>query len=173
MPPLPPFNLLRWIDQNRGLLRPPVGNKVLFEDAELIVMAIGGPNARKDFHHDPGEELFYMLEGDMVLQTMQDGRRVDVPIRAGEIFLLPAQVPHSPQRPAGSIGLVVERRRGGGELDGFSWYCEGCGHRLHLVRVAVADIGSELPGIFARFYDSPRLRTCESCGQVMSPPSSA
>jgi 3-hydroxyanthranilate 3,4-dioxygenase len=91
----PPFDVVRWIERNRAQLRPPVGNKLLFEHSELIVMAVGGPNRRKDFHHDPGEELFYQVQGDIVLRTIQDGRFVDVPIREGEIFLLPAEVPHS------------------------------------------------------------------------------
>ena len=123
---LPPFNLHRWIDENRASLRPPVGNKLLFQDSELIVMAVGGANSRKDFHHDPGEEFFYQLEGSMVLKTIQDGRVVDVPVAAGEVLLLPANVPHSPRRFAGSVGIVVERKRDPDELDGFSWYCERC-----------------------------------------------
>ena len=106
-----PFNLFRWIDQNRDLLKPPVGNKLLFRDSGFIIMAVGGPNSRRDFHHDPGEEFFFQLEGDILLKTIQDGRFVDVRICEGEVFLLPPEVPHSPQRPAGSVGLVVERRR--------------------------------------------------------------
>jgi 3-hydroxyanthranilate 3,4-dioxygenase len=166
----PPFNLQHWIDENRHLLRPPVGNKLMFEDSAFIVMAVGGPNARKDFHHDPGAELFYQLEGDIVLKTVQQGRSVDVPIRAGEMFLLPPEVPHSPQRPAGSVGVVVERRRAPQELDGFSWYCEKCGHQLYLERVAVSNIETQLPEIFARFYASPKLRTCSVCGTLMQAP---
>jgi 3-hydroxyanthranilate 3,4-dioxygenase len=167
----PPFNLQRWIDENRHLLRPPVGNKLLFEDSAFIVMAVGGPNARKDFHHDPDAELFYQLEGDIVLKTVQDGRLVDVPIRAGEMFLLPPEVPHSPQRPAGSVGIVVERRRRPDELDGFSWYCEKCAHQLYMERVAVSSIETQLPEIFARFYSSEQRRTCRVCGTVMQAPS--
>jgi len=169
--PLPaPFDLETWIDQHRALLRPPVGNKLLFEDGDLIVMAVGGPNARKDYHHDPGAELFYQIEGDIVLKTIQDGRVVDVPIRQGQMFLLPAEVPHSPQRPANTVGVVVERRRGPAELDGFSWYCEKCGNRLHLERLAVHDIVAQLPVIFARFFSSLELRTCRVCGTILEPP---
>ena len=168
--PLPPFSLHRWIDANRHLLKPPVGNKLLFEDSQIIVMAVGGPNARKDYHHDPFEEFFYQLEGDMVLKTLQDGRQVDVAIRAGEVFLLPADVPHSPQRPAGSVGIVIERRRAPDELEGFSWYCEHCGNRLFLARAAVHDIGTQLPAIFARFFSSLEHRTCGACGTVMQAP---
>jgi 3-hydroxyanthranilate 3,4-dioxygenase len=166
----PPFDLRTWIDEHRARLVPPVGNKLLFEDGDLIVMAVGGPNSRKDFHHDPGAELFFQLEGDIVLKTIQTGRIVDVPIRAGEMFLLPAEVPHSPQRPAGTVGIVVERRRGANELDGFSWYCENCGERLYLERVAVHDIETQLPAIFSRFFSSLEHRTCRVCGTVLEPP---
>lgn len=166
----PPFNLHRWIEQNRVLLKPPVGNKLLFQDSEFIIMAVGGPNSRKDFHHDPGEEFFYQLEGDILLKTVQDGRLTDVPIRAGEVFLLPPEVPHSPQRPAGSVGIVVERQRRPEEMDGFSWYCENCGHRLYLERVAVRNIETQLPEIFSRFYSSAEHRTCSVCGTVMHAP---
>jgi 3-hydroxyanthranilate 3,4-dioxygenase len=165
-----PFNLQLWIDQNRHLLKPPVGNKLLFHDSGFIVMAVGGPNSRKDFHHDPGEELFLQLEGDMVLRIVQDGRMTDVPIREGELFLLPPEVPHSPQRPAGTVGIVVERRRGPEELDGFSWYCEQCGHRLYMERVSVLNIDTELPAIFARFFSSVQHRTCDICGTIMAEP---
>lgn len=167
----PPFNLQRWIEENRSLLKPPVGNKLLFEDGAFIVMAVGGPNSRKDYHHDPGAELFYQLEGDIVLKTIQEGRPVDVPIRAGDMFLLPPEVAHCPQRPAGSVGIVVERRRDAAEQDGFSWYCENCGRRLYLERVAVRDIETQLPEIFARFYASAKLRTCSFCGTIMQAPS--
>jgi len=167
----PPFNLHRWIDENRALLMPPVGNKLLFKDSAFIVMAVGGPNSRRDFHHDPSEEFFFQVEGDMVLKTVQDGHVADVPIREGEVFLLPPEVPHSPQRPAGSVGIVVERRRNSGELDGFSWYCERCGNRLYLERVAVHDIETQLPEIFSRFYSNVSHRTCGVCGTVMQAPS--
>jgi 3-hydroxyanthranilate 3,4-dioxygenase len=166
----PPFNLQRWIEQNRGLLKPPVGNKLLFQDSAFIVMAVGGPNSRKDFHHDPSEELFFQIEGDILLKTVQDGRPADIPIRQGELFLLPAQIPHSPQRPAGSVGIVVERRRNPDELDGFSWYCENCGHCLYLERVPVRNIETQLPEIFSRFYSSLAQRTCSVCGTVMQVP---
>jgi 3-hydroxyanthranilate 3,4-dioxygenase len=170
MPLAPPFNLRRWIDQNRDLLKPPVGNKLLYQDSGIIVMAVGGPNARKDFHHDPGEEFFYQLEGDIVLKTVQNGSLTDVPIHAGDVFLLPPEVPHSPQRPAGSVGIVIERRRSPDELDGFSWYCENCGQQLYLERVAVRNIETQLPEIFARFYSSLQHRTCGNCGTIMQAP---
>ena len=165
-----PFNLNAWIDRNRELLKPPVGNKLLFQDSDFIVMAVGGPNSRKDFHHDPGEELFYQLEGAIVLKTVQEGRHIDVPIRQVEIFLLPPEVPHSPRRPAGTVGIVVERRREPHELDGFSWYCENCGNQLYIERAPVTDIETELPAIFSRFYTSLARRSCAVCGAVMQAP---
>jgi 3-hydroxyanthranilate 3,4-dioxygenase len=170
MPLTPPFDLHAWIAKNRAALKPPVGNKLLFQDSEFVVMAVGGPNSRKDFHHDPGEEFFFQIEGDMLLKTVQDGRVTDVPIRQGQVFLLPAEVPHSPRRPAGSVGIVVERRRAAHELDGFSWYCENCGHRLHMERVAVGNIETQLPAIFSKFYSSLEQRTCSVCGTVMQAP---
>jgi 3-hydroxyanthranilate 3,4-dioxygenase len=165
-----PFNLHAWIERHREELKPPVGNKLLFKDSTFIIMAVGGPNSRKDFHHDLYEEFFFQVEGDMLLRTVQDGRLIDVPIRQGEVFLLPPEVPHSPQRPAGSVGIVVERQRSADELDGFSWYCERCGHCLYLERVAVRNIENQLPGIFSRFYDSAAHRTCAECGTVMQAP---
>jgi 3-hydroxyanthranilate 3,4-dioxygenase len=170
MMPLQALNLDDWIDRHRHVLKPPVGNKRVFEDGDFIIMVIGGPNSRQDYHVDPGQELFYQLEGDIVLKTLQDGRRVDVPIRQGEILLLPANVPHSPQRPAGSIGLVVERRRRADERDGFQWYCDRCGNLLHEDFIALSDIESQLPPVFERFYASRQWRTCSRCGAVLERP---
>ncbi len=161
------FNFQRWIDANRHLLKPPVGNKCLFGDGDFIVMVVGGPNARKDYHVDPGEEFFYQLEGDMVLKTMQSGKPVDVPIRQGEILLLPATVPHSPQRQANTVGLVIERRRQPGELDGFQWYCESCNNRLYEEFFELTNIETQFPPIFERFFASQERRTCSRCGTVM------
>ena len=164
------FNLQRWIDQHRQVLRPPVGNKRVFEDGDFIIMVIGGPNSRQDYHVDPGQEFFYQLEGDIVLRTIQDGRRVDVPIRQGEVWLLPANVPHSPQRSANTVGLVVERRRLAGERDGFQWYCEQCGTLLHEDFIELTDIEKQLAPVFERFYASPQRRTCSRCGAVLERP---
>jgi 3-hydroxyanthranilate 3,4-dioxygenase len=169
MDPLRAFNLRRWIDENRHVLKPPVGNKRVFRDSEFIIMVVGGPNARKDYHVDPAEEFFYQLEGDIVLKTIQDGRAVDVPIREGDVLLLPPRVPHSPQRVANSIGLVVERERRPGELDGFQWYCERCSNLLYEEFLPMTDI-EKLGEIFERFYASHEHRTCKRCGAVMERP---
>jgi 3-hydroxyanthranilate 3,4-dioxygenase len=167
MQPLQAFNLHRWIDRHRHLLKPPVGNRRVFEDGDFIIMVIGGPNTRQDYHVDPGEEFFHQLEGDMVLRTMQDGHPVDVPIREGEVLLLPANLPHSPQRPAHTVGLVVERRRRAGERDGFQWYCERCGKLLHEEFIELTDIEKQLPPVFERFHASREARTCSHCGAVL------
>jgi 3-hydroxyanthranilate 3,4-dioxygenase len=170
MASLQPVNLERWIDAHRAFLKPPVGNRRIFRDSEFIIMVVGGPNARCDYHVDPAEEFFYQLEGDIVLKTIQDGRATDVPIRAGEILLLPPRVPHSPQRGVDTVGLVIERERRAGELDGFQWYCEGCGHLLYEEFIALADIEKDLPPLFERFYASAARRTCARCGTLMRRP---
>ena len=167
------INLKRWIDENRQWLKPPVGNKLVFEDAEFIVMVVGGPNARKDYHVDEGEEFFYQIEGDIVLKVVENGVPRDVPIREGEVFLLPPRVPHSPQRPAATVGLVIERKRAEGELDGFQWYCEQCGNKLYEEFVAITDIVKQLPPIFERFYGGGGHTACGRCGARMQRPEQA
>ena len=169
MQPLRAFDFRQWIEEHRDRLKPPVCNQVVFEDAEFIVMVVGGPNSRSDYHWDPGEELFYQIEGDMLLKTVQDGRHVDIPIRKGEIFLLPPRIHHSPQRFADTIGIVVERARRPGELDGFIWYCERCGAKLHEEFLELHDIEADLPPVFERFHADERHRTCKACGWVMPP----
>jgi 3-hydroxyanthranilate 3,4-dioxygenase len=162
-----PFDFRRWVDEHRHLLKPPVGNRLVFEDAGMVVQVVGGPNRRVDFHDDPAEEFFYQLEGDMVLKVAEDGRIRDVPIREGEVFLLPPHVRHSPQRPmAGSVGLVVEGARREGERDGFEWFCLDCGALLHRVEVQVRNIVNDLPPLFAAFYGDMAARTCRRCGAV-------
>ena len=165
----PPFHFAKWIDEHRHLLKPPVGNQVVYEDTEFIVMVVGGPNTRKDYHVDEGEEFFYQLEGDMTLRIMEDGAPRDVPIRAGEIFLLPPRVPHSPQRRADTVGLVIERRRREGELDRFQWYCDGCHAKIYEETVQLSDIVAQLPPIFERFWNNEANRKCEGCGALMEP----
>jgi len=169
MQALQAFNFQEWIERHRKYLKPPVCNQLVFEESEFIIMVVGGPNSRTDYHDDPGEEFFYQLEGKMLLKTIQDGAPVNIPIRAGEILLLPAHVPHSPQRFANSVGLVVERKRRSGERDGFLWYCQKCHNQLYSEYVHVSNIVSQLPPIFDRFYGSLENRTCKRCGHVMPP----
>ena len=164
-----PFKLLDWIDDNREHLKPPVCNKQMFESGDFIVQVVGGPNSRTDYHLDEGPELFYQVEGQMVLKTVQDGEFVDIPIGEGEIFLLPPRVPHSPQRLPKSVGIVVERARAPHELDGFMWFCPNCANKLHEEYLHVADIVKDLPPVFERFYGNVEARTCKRCGTVMPP----
>ena len=164
---MPPINFKRWIDEHRHLLKPPVGNKVVYEDTEFIIMVVGGPNTRKDYHLDEGEEFFYQIEGDITLKVMDNGKPKDIDIREGEIFLLPPKVPHSPQRPANTVGLVIERRRREGELDGFQWYCDKCNTKLYEEFFQLTDIVAQLPPVFDRFWRSEKNRTCNQCSAVM------
>lgn len=164
------INFNQWIDENRHLLKPPVGNKLVFENAEFIVMVVGGPNARKDYHVNQGEEFFYQMEGDITLRVIEKGERRDVIIHEGDIFLLPARIPHSPQRPASTIGLVIERKRLEGEKDGFVWFCENCGNKLYDEYFVLENIVTQLPPLMERFFSDVLKRTCSKCGTVMEPP---
>ncbi|MCS6808286.1 MAG: 3-hydroxyanthranilate 3,4-dioxygenase [Bacteroidota bacterium] len=168
---LKPLNFRAWIEEHRHLLKPPVGNAVVYEETDdFIVMVVGGPNARKDFHYNEGEEFFYQLEGDMVLKIHDGEKIVDIAIAEGEIFLLPARIPHSPQRKAHTVGLVMERKRAQEEHDGFLWFCEHCGAKLYEEYHHISDIVKQLPPIFERFYGNPDHCTCKRCGAVMQRP---
>ena len=164
------FSFKKWIDENRHLLKPPVGNKVIWKDHEFIAMAVGGPNARTDFHVNQSEEFFYQLEGDIIVTIQEDNKAVQVPIKEGDIFLLPPRVPHNPIRFKNTIGLVIERRRKEGEMDGLMWFCENCNTKLYEEKFVLNDISSQFQGVFAKFYNSEELRTCKSCNCVMQPP---
>jgi 3-hydroxyanthranilate 3,4-dioxygenase len=165
---VPPINFPNWIQQNQHLLKPPVGNKQVFPTGDdFLVMVVGGPNQRTDFHVDPYEEFFYQIKGNMHVRTMMDGKPRDVHINEGQMWVLPGNVPHSPQRPeAGSIGLVIERVRKEGELEKFHWYCFECHHLVHEVELQVRDIVADLPPVFTAFYEDESARTCGNCGAL-------
>lgn len=168
---LKPFNFQQWIDDNRHLLKPPVGNRQVFHaNEDFIVMVVGGPNSRKDYHYEEGEELFFQVEGDITVKIIEDGKPIDIHIRQGEMFLLPPRVPHSPQRGPNTVGLVIERYRKPGEKDGFLWYCENCGNKLHETYFDLTDIETQLPKVMTEYYSSEELRTCKNCGTVMQKP---
>lgn len=161
------FNFQNWIEEHRHLLKPPVGNQQVWEDADLMVTVVGGPNKRTDYHDDPVEEFFYQLEGDMVLKVVDNGDFYDVPIRQGEIFMLPPHVRHSPQRPQeGSVGLVVEPKRAKDQLDAFEWYCFECQALVKRVEVSLTSIVRDLPPIYAAFYADEKARKCPECGTI-------
>jgi 3-hydroxyanthranilate 3,4-dioxygenase len=162
-----PFNFKKWIDENRHLLKPPIGNKVVYEDTEFIVMVVGGPNARKDYHFNKSEEFFYQLEGDIVVRIQEDMKAVDIPIKEGDIFLLPPNVPHSPMRPANTVGLVMERKRKPDENDGLLWFCDNCNEKLYQEYFHLTSIEKDFLPVFKKFYSSPELMTCKKCGHKM------
>ncbi|MBS1762954.1 MAG: 3-hydroxyanthranilate 3,4-dioxygenase [Bacteroidetes bacterium] len=167
---LSPFNLKKWINENRELLKPPVGNQCIYKQAEnFIVMVVGGPNSRKDYHYNESEELYYQVEGDIVLKIIEDGKPRDININEGDIFLLPPRTPHSPQRGPNTVGLVIEKIRED-EKDGFLWYCEKCGNKLYEEKLNVSDIVTQLPPVMEGFYSSKDRTTCDKCGETMSRP---
>ncbi len=166
-----PFNLKKWIDENRHLLKPPVGNQQVFKaNDDFIVMVVGGPNARKDYHYEEGEELFYQLEGDISVWIQEHGEAKEMVIREGDMFLLPPHVPHSPRRPANTIGLVIERYREEKETDACMWFCENCNNKMHEESFPLKDIVTQLPQILNKFYADTELCTCDNCGTVMLAP---
>jgi 3-hydroxyanthranilate 3,4-dioxygenase len=173
-----PFNLQDWIQENRHLLKPPVGNQVIYKgNQDFMVMVVGGPNSRRDFHINKGEELFYQLEGEIELKLMLEKEESkgellphSVFLKAGDMFLLPPNIPHSPRRGPNTIGLVIERYRNSDEKDGFEWHCENCGNLLHKVELPVSDIVAQLPVVMEQFFSSDILKTCKNCGTVMEKP---
>ena len=174
MAELEPVHLLRWIDANRNAFAPPVANKEVFPESEFIYQIVRGPNARNDFHIDPGDEIFYQLAGDIIVRCREaDGTLRDVRVREGEAMLVRAGTPHCPIRPASTWGLVIERKRRADELDALAWFCERCGHCLHEERFAMADIERELKAIIERFNASETLRRCGKCGDVLAVPTGA
>ncbi|ETN94570.1 3-hydroxyanthranilate 3,4-dioxygenase [Zhouia amylolytica] len=164
-----PFNLLKWVEENRDLLKPPVGNKNLYKEAEdYIVMVVAGPNARKDYHYNETEELFYQIEGKIEVHVQEEGVKKTMELGPGDMYLHPAKVPHSPVRKEGSIGLVIERKRAGkGFTDGLLWYCDNCNNKIHDVYFELKDIEKDFLPHFKNFYSSEDIRTCNNCGTVM------
>jgi 3-hydroxyanthranilate 3,4-dioxygenase len=146
---------------------------MIWQNSEFMVMAVGGPNQRKDFHVEDGEEFFFQVEGDIVLRIIEDGKLREIPIREGEMFLLPPHIPHSPQRPANTVGLVIERRRGEDEEDHLRWFCESCGEVLYDSEFHLVDLGKQLKPIIEQFWADESLRTCKKCGHVMAAPAPA
>jgi 3-hydroxyanthranilate 3,4-dioxygenase len=162
---LPALNFPKWIQENRHLLKPPVGAATIWKDSDFIVTVVGGPNQRTDYHDDPYEELFYQFKGNAWLNTMADGKPGRVALDEGAIFLLPPHVRHSPQRPdPESLCLLVERPAE--VLDGFEWFCLSCHALLHRVEAQVKSLERDLPPLFEGFYASTTLRTCKRCGAV-------
>ncbi|MCU1637323.1 MAG: 3-hydroxyanthranilate 3,4-dioxygenase [Cryobacterium sp.] len=160
-----PVNFTAWVSENQHLLQPPVNNKTIAAGDDFIIQVVGGPNQRTDFHVDPYEEWFYQIKGNMHVNVQTPDGPQTVHVREGEVWLLPGNVPHSPQRPeAGSIGIVIERIREEGTLEKFQWYCLDCANLVHEVELQVRDIVEDLPPVFTQFYQDEAARLCSNCG---------
>lgn len=158
-----PFSFMGWIEQNRHLLKPPVSNKVIFKDSSFIVMIVAGPNSRTDFHINQTDEFFYQIEGEIFLRIVNaEGNFEEISIKEGEIFMLPAGVPHSPQRLEGSIGLVIEKTRTEKDIDALQWYCKNCKKKLYEESFFLENIETQFAAVFDRYYNSDH-GNC-SCG---------
>lgn len=164
-----PFNLQQWIADNKHLLKPPVSNKNIYvESDDFIVMIVGGPNARKDYHYNETEELFYQLEGNIQVAVQTENGKEVLELSAGDMFLLPAKMPHSPIRTENSVGLVVERKRNKSTAkDGLLWFCDNCNEKLHEVYFPLNNIETDFLLHFQHFYNSETLRTCAKCNHTM------
>lgn len=159
-------HLNQWVKKNKNALLPPVNNKILWEGKDFIVMIIGGPNQRKDFHVNEGEEFFYQMKGNISLRIMTENGPKDLSILEGETYLLKALIPHSPQRPPHSIGMVIERKRNPGEKDGFIWYCEKCNSKLYEKYIILKNIETQLPKIFKSYAENKKFQHCKKCGFI-------
>ncbi len=165
-----PLNLKAWIDAHRHLLKPPVGNKCVWQNEDFIVMVVGGPNSRKDYHYNETPEFFYQVEGDIILKIIENGSPKDVHIKEGDIYLLPAKIPHSPQRGANTVGLVIEYKREEGVKDALLWFCENCTTKLYEEDFTLNNIETDMPKIFDNYYNDTNKRTCPNCSHVMQAP---
>lgn len=165
-----PLNLHNWIEENRHLLKPPVGNKYLYRGENFFVMIVGGPNARNDFHITASEEFFYQVKGDITVRIREGGKIIDHKIREGDTFFIPPKVPHSPQRPPGTIGMVIERERPPGEKEHLVFYCEKCGELVHDIEFDCKDIVEHFAQTMEKFWKDDQRRTCAKCGAKVEKP---
>lgn len=163
---LVPFDLKGWIGENKELFQPPIGSKVLYQDPQLIMIVVGGPNTRGDFHVTDSPEFFYQIQGDIAIEYFEDGKRLTSEVKEGQVALIPAMVPHSPQRPAGTVGLVIERKRRPDEADGFEWHCNKCDTKLYEAEKWNGKTLRNIRELTEEFESHEELRTCKGCGYV-------
>ncbi|KAI8388422.1 3-hydroxyanthranilic acid dioxygenase [Radiomyces spectabilis] len=168
---LPPINFKQWVDENAHKLQPPVNNFILSKGEDTIVMVVGGPNARTDYHVNETEEWFYQVKGSMLIKVVDNEEFKDIHINEGEMFLLPAKVPHNPVRFANTVGIVIERIRLPHQIDTLQWYCAktDCRRIIYHESFHCTDLGTQLKPIIERFASNQDLRTCKHCGTVNSP----
>ena len=167
---MPPINIKEWVEKHRDQLKPPVGNKYLYDGKDFFVMVIGGPNARNDFHITKSEEYFYQVQGDITVRIRDEGEIKDIVIREGETFFIPPEMPHSPMRPPDTIGVVVERVRPPGELEHLVFYCESCGELVHDIEFDCRDIVKHFGETMETFWLDDKQRTCNKCGTKVEKP---
>jgi 3-hydroxyanthranilate 3,4-dioxygenase len=144
---------------------------VLWQEDETLAFVARGREYRSEFHINPADEVMYMLRGEMKLhyRTSEGTEEISV-LTQGSIIYTPAGIPHSPRFPPDAFLLVIERKRTGGEIDCFQWYCPGCDDLLHEERFAVADYALDpVSKAYATFFDSEAFRTC-ACGTVTPDP---
>lgn len=157
-----------WIASHRALIDRGAAGAVI-GGGELTVLLVEGRGPRRDYHVNDVAELFCQLAGDIVVSVREAGIVRDIEVRSGELWLAPAGVPHSPQRPVGSLGLVVERARDPGSREAFRWYCDGCDAVVHEIAGAPVDPVA-LRAAMAAFHADEGARTCRVCGAVVRPP---
>jgi 3-hydroxyanthranilate 3,4-dioxygenase len=163
-PHLQRFNLHKWIDQNRADWGQ---RRVIWQDSDFIAFVTRGPNRRKDYHINPGDEIFYQLEGELNLHYLKSDKLELAVLKAGDIFLMPKHTPHSPRRAEGSWTYVVERTRAKEEIDRFIWPCEKCGNQLYATEVRFDDPGDAVKNATAALIADPALAQCKRCGAVL------
>lgn len=166
-----PFHLMRWIEEHRDEFQFPVMNRQFYKEADDVIVFVSmGPNTRNDYHVNPTEELFYQLKGDIAVRVrpLDGSDPYDVVIREGEMYLLPRDVPHRPQRPADTIGLIVEFPRPEGTVDRLRWYCNDDKHLVYEAEFRLQHIDQDLHRIMNDFWNGPEEnRTCPECGTVV------
>ncbi|TRM56655.1 3-hydroxyanthranilic acid dioxygenase [Schizophyllum amplum] len=173
MPLPPPINFPAWLAAHGDRLQPPVNNFCLYRGGDFVVMVVGGPNERNDYHVNETEEWFYQHKGGMLLRVVDDGKFRDIRIEEGEMFLLPANTPHNPVRFADTVGLVLERERPEAAIDRLRWYCQKTAHPeptiVHEECLHVTNLGTQLAPIIKRWQTEEGLRVCKACGEVQDP----
>ncbi|KAI8075323.1 3-hydroxyanthranilic acid dioxygenase [Gongronella butleri] len=167
----PPINFTKWLAENGDKLQPPINNYLLFRGQDTIIMVVGGPNKRSDYHINETEEWFYQVKGTLLIKVVDDGEFKEIHVNEGDMFLLPPNVPHNPVRFADTIGLVVERERLEHHTDRLRWYCENeeCRKIIFEESFHCTDLGSQLKPIVEKFATTEKLRTCDACGHVSNP----
>ncbi|KAL9039499.1 MAG: hypothetical protein Q9214_004855 [Letrouitia sp. 1 TL-2023] len=161
-----PLNLPKWLAENSHLLKPPINNYCVYNDG-VTVMIVGGPNARSDYHINETAEWFYQYRGSMLLKVVDSGEFRDIPIREGEMFLLPPSIPHNPVRFADTVGIVLEQPRPPGSEDRLRWYCQNDGELVHEASFHCTDLGTQIKEAVNRFRDDEQSRRCKSCGKLV------